>query len=108
MMPHFALLWLASSYEGLPNVVMEAMASGVPVIATDIPGTRDLVTPGESGFLVPIGDRAGLARFAHKILEDPALRQRLGEAGRQRILADFSVESMIAKHVTLYRELLGN
>jgi glycosyltransferase involved in cell wall biosynthesis len=108
MMPHFALLWLASSYEGLPNVVMEAMASGVPVIATDIPGTRDLVTPGESGFLVPIGDRAGLARFAHKILENPALRQRLGEAGRQRILADFSIESMIAKHVALYRELLGN
>jgi glycosyltransferase involved in cell wall biosynthesis len=107
-MPHFALLWLASSYEGLPNVVMEAMASGVPVVATDIAGTRELVTPGVSGFLVSVGDRSGLARLAHKILEDPALRERLGEAGRQRILAEFSVEAMVAKHVALYRELLAS
>jgi glycosyltransferase involved in cell wall biosynthesis len=106
-MPHFSLLWLASSYEGLPNVVMEAMSVGVPVVATDISGNRDLVTHGVNGFLTPVGDRAGLARFAHKILEDPALRRRLGEAGRQRVLTEFSVERMIAKHIALYREILG-
>jgi glycosyltransferase involved in cell wall biosynthesis len=78
------------------------------VVATDIPGTRELVTHGESGFLVPVGDRAGLARYAQKILEDAALRQRLGEAGRQRILADFSIEAMVAKHAALYRELLAS
>jgi glycosyltransferase involved in cell wall biosynthesis len=107
LMPHFALLWLASGYEGLPNVVMEAMASGVPVVATDIPGTRDLVTHGENGFLVPVGDRANLGRFAHKILEDPQLRQQLGEAGRKRILAEFSVGQMVDRHVQLYRQLLA-
>jgi glycosyltransferase involved in cell wall biosynthesis len=106
-MPHFSLLWLASSYEGLPNVVMEAMSVGVPVVATDISGNRDLVTHGVNGFLTPVGDRAGLGRFAHKILEDPALRERLGEAGRQRVLTDFSAEKMIAKHAALYREILG-
>ena len=57
-MPHFDVVWLASEYEGLPNVIMEAMAAGVPVVASDIPGNRDLIVPGETGFLVPLGNRA--------------------------------------------------
>lgn len=107
LMPHFELLWLASGFEGLPNSIMEAMASGVPVVATDIWGNRELVVHGQTGFFVPVGDRAGLARYAHKILEDPELGRRLGTAGRQRILAEFTVESMVEKHAALYRELLG-
>jgi glycosyltransferase involved in cell wall biosynthesis len=107
LMPHFDLLWLASSFEGLPNVIMEAMSAGVPVVATDIWGNRELVVHGETGFLVPVGDRAGLARCAYKILEDGELRKRLGETGRRRILAEFSVETMVARHAALYRELLG-
>ncbi|MEX0675524.1 MAG: glycosyltransferase [Pirellulales bacterium] len=107
LMPHFELLWLASGFEGLPNSIMEAMSCGVPVVATDIWGNRELVVHGQTGFLVPVGDRAGLARYAHKILEDPELRRRLGAAGRQRILAEFTVESMVRKHAALYRELLG-
>jgi glycosyltransferase involved in cell wall biosynthesis len=106
LMPHFDALWLASSYEGLPNVVMEAMSAGVPVVASDIPGNRELVVHGQTGFLVRIGDRAGFGRFAHKILEDSALQARLGEAGRARIAADFTVEAMVEAHVALYRELL--
>jgi len=107
LMPHFALLWLASDYEGLPNVVMEAMTAGVPVVATDIAGTRDLVTHGETGFLTSVGDRANLARLAHKLLEDPAMRTRFGQAGRERVAAEFSVERMVAAHAELYRRLLG-
>jgi glycosyltransferase involved in cell wall biosynthesis len=107
LMPHFDLLWLASGYEGMPNVVMEAMAAAVPVVATDIWGNRELVVHGHTGFLVAVGDRAGLARFAHKILEDRELAQRLGAAGQQRMSAEFSVEAMVAKHAALYRELLG-
>lgn len=106
-MPHFDALWLASDYEGLNNSIMEAMSCGVPVVATDIWGTRELVVHGETGFLVPVGDRAGLARHTYKILEDPQLARRLGEAGRRRIEAEFSIQTMVEKHAALYRELLS-
>ncbi len=107
MMPHFDALWLGSEYEGLPNVIMEAMSHGVPVVATDIPGNRDLVVPGETGFLVPVGDRAGFARLTNKLLDNRELAQRLGEAGRQRVLNEFSVPRMVERHTALYRELLA-
>ena len=62
LLPHFDVLWSTSGYEGQSNAILEAMAAGVPVVATDIPGTRDLVVPDETGYLAPIGDRAGFAR----------------------------------------------
>ncbi|NIL96141.1 MAG: glycosyltransferase, partial [Planctomycetales bacterium] len=68
LIEHFDVLWLASGYEGLPNILMEAMAAGVPVVATDIPGNRQLVRQGQTGYLVPVGDRAALAKFAFQIL----------------------------------------
>ncbi len=105
LMPHFDLLCLASDREGLPNVVMEAMAAGVPVVATDIWGPRELVVHGETGYLVQVGDRAGMARSANKILDDSALAARLGAAGRQRVGLEFPVETMVEKHAALYREL---
>jgi glycosyltransferase involved in cell wall biosynthesis len=86
---------------------MEAMACGVPVVASDIAGNRELVVHGQTGFLVPVGDRAGLARYAYKILEDPELGKRLGAAGLLRIRAEFTVEAMVEKHAAMYRELLG-
>ena len=106
LLPHLDLVWHASGYEGLPNAVMEAMAAGIPVVATDISGNRDLVVSGETGYLVPLGDRAALARWGYKLLEDPALRERLGRAAQQRI-ATFTVERMVAAHAALYREILG-
>lgn len=106
-MPHFDLLWLASEYEGLPNVILEAMAAGVPVVASDISGNRDLVVPDETGYLVPVGDRAALARQANKLLDDVDLARRLGDAGRQRVLREFTVERMVERHEQLYREVIG-
>ncbi|MHB1034957.1 MAG: glycosyltransferase [Pirellulales bacterium] len=106
-LPLLDAVWLASSYEGMPNVIMEAMAAGVPVVATDIPGNRDLVAPGETGFLVPVGDRAGFARHTNNLLNDADLAKRLGEAGRRRMLQEFSVEKMVQRHVELYRRLLA-
>ncbi len=106
-MPHFDVLWLGSGYEGLPNSIMEAMSHGVPVVATDISGNRDLVVPGETGYLVPVGDRAGFARWTEKILNDSALAARLGRAGRARIEQHFSVGRMIDRYAELYRRHLA-
>jgi glycosyltransferase involved in cell wall biosynthesis len=108
LLPHCDALWLASGYEGLPNVILEAMAAAVPVVATDIPGNRDLVLPGQTGYLVRVGDRAAFAKKTNQLLEDRDLQQRLGEAGRRRALADFSLPRMIQRYVELYESLLGS
>lgn len=107
LMQHFDVLWLGSEYEGQSNAILEAMAAGVPVIATDIAGNRDLVVDGTTGYLVPLGDRFEFTRRTHWLLDDAALRQRMGEAGRQRVLAEFTVEKMVERHAALYRELVG-
>jgi glycosyltransferase involved in cell wall biosynthesis len=107
LMPHFDLLWSSSGYEGQSNAILEAMAAGVPVVATDIPGTRELVLPGVTGYLVPVGDRAALAKHAERLLNDSTLAERLGAAARERVQSEFSVRKMIDRHVELYRELLA-
>src|SRR6185436_14461902 len=106
-MPHFDALWLGSEYEGQSNAIMEAMAVGVPVVATDIAGNRDLVVPEVTGYLLPLGERYEFTRHTHALFEDEPLRRRLGEAGRARILSEFTVEQMVQRHAELYRELAG-
>ena len=107
LLEHCELLWLASGYEGLPNAVLEAMAAGIPVVATDLPGTRDLVVPGVTGCLVPVGDRAALAREALRLIESPELARRLGQAARERAARHFSLNAMLERYAALYSELLG-
>jgi len=119
LLPHFDVLWLPSAYEGQSNAIMEAMAAGVPVVATDIPGTRELVVDGQTGYLVSTEGwppnattvnktvAAGLARHTLRILDDPALARRLGEAAQKRMRDEFSVENMVARYADLYRRLLG-
>jgi glycosyltransferase involved in cell wall biosynthesis len=106
-MPHFDLLFSTSGYEGQSNAILEAMAAGVPVVATDIPGTRELITHEVNGFLAPVGDRANLARFANKLLDNADLARRLGDAGRQRVAVDFSIQRMIERYVALYESVLA-
>jgi glycosyltransferase involved in cell wall biosynthesis len=106
LMQHFDILWLGSEYEGQSNAILEAMTAGVPVIATDIPGNRDLVVNGVAGYLVPLGDRFEFTRHTHWLLDNEAQRKQMGEAGRQRVLTEFTVEKMVARHASLYRELV--
>lgn len=106
LLPHFDVFWLASGYEGQSNAIMEAMAAGVPVVATDIPANRELVVPDRTGYLVPLGQRSAFARRTLPILEDAELARRLGAAGRTRMLAEFSVERMISRYAELYGGLL--
>lgn len=106
ILPHIDVLWLGSDYEGMPNSILEAMAAGVPVVATDIPGNRDLVVPGETGFLCPVRGRSDFCRETDRILSDAELAARLGEAARRRAMEQFGVDRMVAGHARLYRELL--
>jgi glycosyltransferase involved in cell wall biosynthesis len=109
IMPHLDALWSTSAYEGQSNSIMEAMAAGVPVIATDVPGTRDLIVDDQTGYLVPPDKacRREICRHTNSILDNPDLAQRLGEAGRQRMLNNFSVEKMVERYVQLYRQVLA-
>ena len=107
ILPHLDLLMLASSYEGQSNAIMEAMSAGIPVVASDIPGNRDLVVPEQTGYLVDVGDRAALAQKALMILDDSTLASRLGSAGRERMRKEFSIGQMVQRHEELYRALTG-
>jgi glycosyltransferase involved in cell wall biosynthesis len=105
LLPAFDVFWLASDFEGLSNSIMEAMAAGLPVVASDIPPNRELVVDGQTGFLGPVGDRVAFAQLAERILLNPTLAQQLGSAGRERIAAHFSVEKMVAGYSQLYHEV---
>ena len=83
---------LPSAYEGLPNVVLEAMRLRKPVVATAAPGTTEVVIDSETGLLVPVGNVMLLARAIRDLVRDPALASRLGEAGRARVEAHFRAD----------------
>jgi glycosyltransferase involved in cell wall biosynthesis len=104
---HLDCFWIGSGFEGQSNSLMEAMATGVPVIASNIAGNQELIEQGVSGFLVPVGDRAGFARWTHSLLEDSTKAHRIGAAARERMRHEFSVERMIARYADLYRETVA-
>jgi len=93
--------------EGLPNAVLEAMAVGLPVVATAVGGTRELVDEGETGFLVPAGDAVGLASRIVRLLQEPARARAMGERARKKIAGQFSLERMGDQFVDLFQTLLG-
>ncbi|MEZ6088182.1 MAG: glycosyltransferase [Pirellulaceae bacterium] len=108
LLPLFDLFWMASGYEGQSNALLEAMQAGLPVVASDIPGNRDLITDGVTGRLVPVGDSAEFAKLAYQLLfTETETARKLGEAARQRIATDFTVQQMVDRHVQLYDELLA-
>lgn len=107
ILPLLDVFCLASDFEGMSNSIMEAMAVGLPVLASDIPPNRELVQEGQTGYLVPVGDRAAYARAAVLLIEDAQLAERLGAAGRQRMADDFSIEKMVAGYAQIYREVIS-
>lgn len=97
---------LASRFEGLPLVVMDAFVLGVPVAATAGAGIPELVADGETGLLVPVGDHEALGAAIARIIRDPALHERLAAGGRARA-RDFSIERTVAGTMAAYERVLG-
>ena len=88
--------------DGLPNVLMEAQSQGLPCVATAVSGIPELIEDGVTGLLVPPRDRAALAAAIARLVADPALRARLGDAGRERTLSDFALERGIDRLVARF------
>jgi glycosyltransferase involved in cell wall biosynthesis len=107
VLPVVDLYVTASRREGLPLAVLEAMACGLPVLATAAPGHVDAVEPEVTGRLVPLDDAPGLAAAAALLLRDPALRARMGRAGRERVERHFSRARVLAEIADLYRAAVG-
>ncbi|MGB7371417.1 glycosyltransferase family 4 protein [Erythrobacter sp.] len=96
-----------SLYEGMPLTLLEAMASGLPIVATDVAGNRELVSDGENGMKAPLGDAHAIARTISNILADDDLYARLS-AGSIRKSAEFSIENAASRHRELYASLAGS
>lgn len=97
------LLVLPSYREGTPYVIMEAMAAGLPVVATNIAGIPEMIDEGETGFLIPPGNPDALTACIRRIVDDPKLSSSFGEAGARQSDA-FSVERMVDEYRSLYNE----
>ena len=102
LLPHAAMLVLPSYTEGLPNVVLEAGAAGVPVVATAVGGTPEVVVDGETGFLVPAGDPAALADRIGVLLADEARRRAMGRAARRHMEAAFTFAAQASAYAKLF------
>ena len=99
------VLWLTSQWEGLPNVVLEAGASGTPVVARDAGATREILRDDISGYLVRDRDPERFAAHTHELLADPARLRRMGDAARRVVEERFSLRRMVVMTETLYRTL---
>jgi glycosyltransferase involved in cell wall biosynthesis len=97
---------LISNWEGFPLSILEAMRSGLPVIASAVGGVEEAVQDGETGFLVPRGDPAALAERLTRLLVDPDLRGRLGAHGRRRFETSFTLDHSVQRTLAVYRSVL--
>jgi glycosyltransferase involved in cell wall biosynthesis len=94
-----------SDSEGSPNSVLEAMAAGRPVVATDVGGTRDLIRSGVDGLLVPAASPEAIAAALRDVISDQTVLRRFGASGRDRAIRDFSPAAIQATLTTLYRRV---
>ncbi len=101
-----SLFTLPSRSEGFSNAIIEAMAAGLPVVATDVGGNAEAVKEGVTGLIVPAEDAEALAGALCKLLADPASAHRMGQAGRQRVSELFTAEAMMEQVCSTYARLL--
>ena len=99
---------LSSDYEGLPLSVLEAMRTGLPVVATDVGGVSEAVIDSETGFLVPRGDAEALRSKIQQLIDDPLLRTKMGQNGRRHYLEKFTARRMTDRTGEIYEKLLSH
>jgi glycosyltransferase involved in cell wall biosynthesis len=102
------IVCLPSHREGVPKVLLEAAASGRAIIATDVPGCRDIVRDGVNGVLVPAMNAQALALAIEELLRNAATRARMGASGPELVAAKFSEQVVVRQTLDLYRELLDS
>lgn len=91
--------------EGLPRFLLEGAATGLALVATDIPGCRDIVRDGDNGFLIPVRDPDALAEALEQLVRDPDLRRKFGERAREIVEDEFSMRNVVDAHLDLYRDV---
>jgi len=97
---------LPSYREGLPKSLIEACACGRPIITTDAPGCRECVEEGQNGYLVPVKDSVHMGAKLEKLINDPTERKRMGKYSRQLAEKEFSIDSVVEKHLLIYKEII--
>jgi glycosyltransferase involved in cell wall biosynthesis len=103
-LPHLDVFWSGREDHGQPLPLLMAMAAGVPSIATRLDGAEQVIDHRQSGFLVPVGDRAGIARLTRRLLDKPSDARAIGQRGQQ-VMERFSVQRMTEAFLNLYRSL---
>ena len=102
------IVCLPSTYgEGIPKVLIEAAACGRAILTTDTPGCREIVTDGENGLLVPPDNLDTLVSGAQRLIDDAALRQKMGENGRKKAAAEYSLRHVADRTFALYEDLFA-
>jgi glycosyltransferase involved in cell wall biosynthesis len=99
------ILVLTSRWEGLPRVFLEAMASKLPIIATKVDGTPEVIEEGVNGFLVSVGNISSMAEKIITLLDNPEMAKEMGKKGRERVFPEFDIDLMVEKIDTLYQEI---
>jgi sugar transferase (PEP-CTERM/EpsH1 system associated) len=107
LMRQFRCFALPSLGEGISNTILEAMATGLPVVATDVGGNGELVADGLTGELVPAGDDAAMAAALLRLFDEPGTANAMGQAGRARAVREFGIPVMVDAYAQLYRALLS-
>jgi glycosyltransferase involved in cell wall biosynthesis len=98
---------LISKWEGFPRSILEAMRAGLPVIASDVGGSRESVRQGETGFVVPARDKKSLVDALRHLISDPALQEKMGHEGRRVFEQHFTFQAMASKNLALYQKIIG-